>query len=57
MQPEERITRAEWYTILGQALFDGTPPVPRCAPSEPPVLTPEEEGAMHENMKLFRSND
>jgi hypothetical protein len=57
MQPEERITRAEWCTILGQALFDGTPPVPRCAPSEPPVLTPEEEGAMHEKMVLFRSND
>jgi hypothetical protein len=57
MQQEERITRAEWYAILGQALFDGTPPVPRCAPPEPPVLTPEEEGAMREKMLLFRSND
>jgi hypothetical protein len=57
MQQEGRITRAEWYTIVGQSLFDETPPVPRCAPSEPPVLTPEEQGAMHEKMKLFRSND
>jgi len=32
-------------------------PFPAALRREPPVLTPEEEGAMHEKMELFRSND